>query len=515
MAGGPRDRMVRSIVIAGGGTAGWMAAAALSRALRPELTRITLVESDEIGTVGVGEATIPVIQTFNQILGIDELEFVRETQGTFKLGIEFVDWLRIGERYLHPFGRYGDDFGMTPFHQQWLRARAFGHDIALADYSLNTVAAYGRRFDRPGQGSPPVFSTYSYAYHFDASLYGRYLRRYAEARGVERVEGRIVDVGLRGEDGFIERLTLADGRQLDGDLFIDCTGFRALLIGQSLGFGYEDWSRWLPCDRALAVPTRRIEDPLPYTRSTARSAGWQWRIPLQHRTGNGYVYSSRFLSDDEAKATLLANLDGDPLDDPRPLRFTAGRRSQGWARNCIALGLASGFLEPLESTSIHLIQTGIAKLLTLFPDLAFDPVVVDEYNRQVREEIDSIRDFLILHYHATERDDSDFWKYCRTMAIPDTLATKIEMFRSTGRILERGYDLFHTASWIAVMLGQGIDPQRYDPLVDAVPAREAAAVLSGIRTVIARTAEAMPTHQQFIDRNCRADTVDTRLERTA
>jgi tryptophan halogenase len=499
-----REQRIRSIVIAGGGTAGWMAAAALSRVLRPEQVSVTLVESDEIGTVGVGEATIPVIQTFNGILGIDEYEFLRETQGTFKLGIEFVDWLRPGHRYFHPFGRYGDDFGLTPFHQQWLRARAFGHEVPLADYSLNTRAAYAGRFQRPDKASQPVFSTYTYAYHFDASLYARYLRGYAEARGIERVEGRIEGVDLRGEDGFIESLRLADGRSLAADLFLDCTGFRALLIDGALGVGFEDWSRWLPCDRALAVPTRRIEDPVPYTRSTAREAGWQWRIPLQHRTGNGYVYCSRYVSDDEARATLLDGLDAEPLAEPRLLRFLAGRREVAWSRNCISLGLASGFLEPLESTSIHLIQTGVAKLLSWFPDCRFDPMTIDEYNRQVREELHSIRDFLILHYSATERSDSPFWDYCRTMEIPETLRTKIEIFRSSGRLVERGYDLFHPPSWLAVMLGQGIDPQDFDPLVDAVPATEAAAVLSGMRTVIGKTAEGMPSHQQFIDRHCRA-----------
>jgi tryptophan halogenase len=498
-----QDR-IRSVVIAGGGTAGWMAAAALARAMRTELVRVTLIESEEIGTVGVGEATIPVIQQFNALLGIDEFEFLRETQGTFKLGIEFVDWLRPGGRYLHPFGRFGDDFGMTAFHQQWLRARAFGHDAPIWDYSLNSLAAHAGKFDRPGAKSPPVFSTFSYAYHFDAGLYARYLRRYAEARGVERIEGRIVDVALRGDDGAIDKLTLDDGRNFAADLFIDCTGFRALLIGEALGVPFEDWSHWLPCDRAVAVPCDRVEDPIPYTRATARAAGWQWRIPLQHRTGNGYVYSSAHLSDDEAQGVLLANLDGAAQGDPRLLRFRAGRRERAWSRNCVALGLASGFLEPLESTSIHLIQTGIAKLLTLFPDRRFDPAVVDEYNRQVRNEVHMVRDFLILHYSATERGDSPFWDHCRTMEIPDTLQAKIDMFRRTGRVVEYGYDLFHPPSWIAVMLGQGIVPESYDPMVDSVPPCEVAAALSGMRNVIARTAEAMPSHQAFIDRHCRA-----------
>jgi len=502
------DNRIRSVVIAGGGTAGWMAAAILSRALPRERLQISLVESDEIGIVGVGEATIPLIQNFNAILGIDELDFVRKTQGTFKLGIEFVDWHRVGSRYIHPFGRYGDDFGMTPFHQQWLRARSYGYDAPISDFSLTIQAALRGRFDKPAKGSPSVFSTYTYAYHFDASLYAKYLRGYAEQRGVERIEGKIADVLLRGEDGFIEALEMEDGRRFEADLFIDCTGFRALLIGKALGVGYEDWSNWLPCDRALAVPTQRTENPIPYTRSTARASGWQWRIPLQHRTGNGYVYSSRFISDEDARSELLANLDAPPTAEPRQLRFTTGRRTDAWAKNCISLGLSSGFLEPLESTSIHLIQTGCAKLLTWFPERDFDPLVVAEYNRQVREESESIRDFLVLHYHATERDDSPFWTHCRTMDVPDSLRSKMEIFRRTGRVPEPSYDLFHPASWVAVMLGQGMVPQSFDPMVDSVAPREAAAVLAGMRKVIAEAAEHMPMQQQFIDLHCRAEPVE-------
>jgi len=504
------DNRIRSIVIAGGGTAGWMAAAILSRATRPELMKITLIESDEIGIVGVGEATIPLIQNFNQILGIDEFDFVRKTQGTFKLGIEFVDWFKLGERYIHPFGRFGDDFGMTPFHQQWLRARHYGYDAPIAEFSLTTQAALRGKFDKATSKSPPVFSTYTYAYHFDASLYAKYLRGYAEQRGVERVEGKIGEVSLQPDDGFIEALVMEDGRRFGADLFIDCTGFRSLLISQALGAGYEDWSQWLPCDRALAVPTQRIADPIPYTRATARSAGWQWRIPLQHRTGNGYVYSSRFITDEDARAELLANLDAPPAAEPRPLRFTAGRRTEQWRKNCVSLGLASGFLEPLESTSIHLIQTGVSRLLSLFPERDCDPMVRDEYNRQAREEIESIRDFLVLHYSATQRDDTPFWDYCRTMEVPDSLRWKTEMFRRTGRVPQPSYDLFHPTSWIAVLLGQGISPKSFDPMVDAIPPHEASAVLAGMRKVIAETAEAMPRQQQFIDYHCRAEPVEMR-----
>ncbi|KRC78425.1 tryptophan halogenase [Sphingomonas sp. Root241] len=479
-----------------------MAAAALSTALKPHQCRIVLVESEEIGTVGVGEATIPPIQLFNKLLGVDECEFVRETQGTFKLGIEFVGWLREGERYFHPFGRYGDDFGLTPFHQQWLRARTLGNATPLDAWSLNHQAAYRGRFEIPTPQSGRVFSTFSWAYHFDASLYARYLRGLAESRGVERIEGKIAEVVLRPENGFVERLTLADGRGLEADLFLDCTGFRGL-ITEALDTGYEDWTRWLPCDRALAVPCARIADPEPFTRSTARPAGWQWRIPLQHRTGNGQVYCSGAISDDAVHASLMANLDGAPEAEPRQLRFTTGRRRRAWNRNCIALGLASGFLEPLESTSIHLIQTGISRLLSWFPDRNFDPLLATEYNRLVDAEMESIRDFLVLHYQANQRDEP-FWRQCRAMAIPDTLAAKIEMFRANGRLIERQHELFHPPSWLAVLLGQGVHPATHDPLADTIAPQELAAILGGMRQVIDQAVDRMPTHQQFIEHHCRA-----------
>ncbi|MFA6118052.1 MAG: tryptophan halogenase family protein [Sphingomonas sp.] len=494
---------IRSIVVAGGGSAGWMAAAALSAALVGTGCRITVVESEEIGTVGVGEATIPPIQAFNRILGIDEAAFVRATQGTFKLGIEFADWLRPGHRYFHPFGRYGDDFGMTPFHQQWLRASAQGDTTPLSAYSLTEAAAYLNRFDRPPDDPRSVFSTFSYAYHFDAGLYAAFLRAYAEARGVTRVEGKIAEVALKPENGFVEALVLEDGRRLEAELFVDCTGFRALLIGGALGVGYDDWSQWLPCDRAIAVPSARMPELPPYTRSTARPAGWQWRIPLQHRTGNGHVYCSRHMDDDEAERILLASLDTPATGDPRRLRFTTGQRKVAWERNVVTLGLASGFLEPLESTSLHLVQSGITKLLAWFPDRDFDPRLRAEYNRLVAREFESVRDFLVLHYQATERE-GPFWQACRTMDVPDTLAAKIEMFRHSGRLIERDKDLFHEASWLAVLLGQGISPERYDTLAEVVPLNEARAVLGGMRKVIATTAAGMPGHAQFIDRHCRA-----------
>ena len=492
---------LRQIVIAGGGSAGWMAAAALAQGLRGTGIAIRLVESEEIGTVGVGEATIPPIQGFNRILGIDEVDFVKATQGTFKLGIEFVDWWRKGERYFHPFGRYGDDFGMVPFHQQWLAARAAGDMTPLAAYSLSDVAAARGRFAPANASAGSVFATFGYAYHFDAGLYAAYLRRFAEARGVVRHEGKIGDVALDPQTGFVTHLTLQDGRRIEGDLFLDCTGFRGLLIGEALGTRYLDWRRWLPCDRAIAVPTERIAPPTPYTRSTARDAGWQWRIPLQHRTGNGHIYSSDFMDDDAAEAVLLANLDARPVGDPRRLRFTTGRREQAWARNVVSIGLSSGFLEPLESTSLHLIQSAITNLLAWFPDRGFDPAIRDEYNRRMAREFDVVRDFLVLHYTATERDDTPFWRHCRAIEVPETLAEKIAMFARTGRLLERDGDIFHDASWLAVMTGQGVLPHGRDLLADGVPAKERSAVLAAMRKVIGQAADAMPSHADTLARH--------------
>ncbi len=489
------NRNIRSIVIAGGGSAGWMAAAALAKALGG-LARITLVESEEIGTVGVGEATIPVIQLFNAVLGIDEGEFLRATQGTIKLGIEFVDWRRPGQRYFHPFGRYGDDFGMTPFHQHWLRARALGDATPIEAYSLTHQAAQAGKFAKPTANSPPVFTTFSYAYHFDAGLYARYLRGYAEARGVERIEGMIAATELDPESGDIAAVTLRDGRRILGDLFIDCTGFRALLIGEALGVGYDDWSAMLPVDRALAVPTARTGPPTPFTRATAREAGWQWRIPLQHRTGNGHVYSSRFTDDDRARAVLLANLDAEPVGEVRPLRFTTGRRRRIWEKNCVAIGLSAGFLEPLESTSLYLIHVGITRLLSWFPTRDFDPASRDHYDRATRMEYETIRDFLILHYKATERDDTPFWNYVRTMPVPDALAERIELFRTSGRIPDCAGQSFKEASWLAVMLGQGIEPRGHDPLADTMDPAGLARIFAAMRHTIGQAVAGMPAHME-------------------
>ena len=500
MTNGP----IEKVVIVGGGTAGWMSAAALAKIIgdMPDL-RIELIESEEIGTVGVGEATIPQINLFNALMDIDERDFVRATYATYKLGIEFRDWTHIGHRYVHPFGHYGLDMLGIDFHHHWLKGQALGDPHPLGDYSLSVVAGLDGRFTHPRPDLPnSPLSRISYAFQFDASLYAKYLRRIAESRGVVRTEGRVVDVEQNGETGFVESLVLKDGRHVAGDLFIDCSGFRGLLIEQRLGAGFDDWSKWLPCDRALAVACERSADQQPLTRSTAHSAGWQWRIPLQHRTGNGYVYSSAHISDDEAATTLLANLDGKPLGDPRPLRFKAGHRKQAWVKNVVALGLAGGFLEPLESTSIHLVQTGIARLMTLFPTRQFDPLLIERYNRVTVEEYIDIRDFLVLHYSATQRDDSEFWNYCRTMDLPDGVVAKLEMFRSSGRIFREHDELFTETSWLAAMVGQGVRAKGYHPAAELLSDAETLKRLKHIREVVAETAAALPRQGDYIAQMC-------------
>lgn len=500
------DHRIRHVAVIGGGSAGWMAAAALSHALG-ESCEIALVESDDIGTVGVGEATIPPIKLFNARLGLDENDFLRHTQGSFKLGIQFVDWTQKGHRYIHPFGSFGVDFDVVPLHHYWLRARSRGDTTSVGEYSMAAVAALRCRFDRPTRDPRFVQATYDYAYHFDASLYAKYLRGYAEKRGVRRIEGRIVDVRLSAASGFIESVELANEQRVAAELFLDCTGFRGLLVEGALKTGYEDWSHWLPCDRAVAVPCAHGGEFTPYTRSTCREAGWQWRIPLQHRIGNGYVFCSRHLSEDQAAATLLANLDGQALAEPRLLRFTAGRRKLFWNRNCVAIGLAAGFLEPLESTSIHLIQTGITRLLALFPDRHFDPLAVHEYNRLTQLEWEGIRDFLVFHYHATFRDDAPLWRECRAMSVPETLKYKMDHFRAYGRLVSTSLELFQNSNWLAILVGQMLWHERYDPLVDQRTHVDADRALASLRKAIREAAEAMPTHRDYIERHCRAERI--------
>jgi tryptophan halogenase len=481
-----------------------MAAAAFARFLNTGQTRITLIESDEIGTIGVGEATIPPLLTFNRMLGVNENEFLAATQGTFKLGIEFVNWGSVGERYFHPFGYHGHDLKGVHFHQLYLRERKRKVMQDISSWSMSAVAAQMGKFARPQVDTKPPFGQLLYAFHFDASLYARYLRSYAEARGVRRLEGKIVDATLRASDGFVESVTLNDGRTIEGDLFIDCSGFRGLLIEQKLETGYEDWTHWLPCDRAIAVPSENPGNPDPFTRATAHQFGWQWRIPLQHRMGNGHVYSSAFISDDEAEQVLLANLERPPLDTPRRLSFTTGMRKLAWSRNVVSMGLSSGFVEPLESTSIHLIQAGIAKLIALFPDKRFNAVERDEYNKQMRDLFEDVRDFVILHYHANDRDDSVFWNQCREMTVPDSLQRKIDLFRAKARVFREGFDLFATTSWVAVMLGQHVVPQEHEPAADALDEDRVSDALEQMRTGYFETAQAMPTHAEFIARCCAA-----------
>ncbi|HEY6926065.1 MAG TPA: tryptophan halogenase family protein [Steroidobacteraceae bacterium] len=494
---------LRTVVIVGGGTAGWMTAAALSWAFRGRLT-LRLIESLEIGTVGVGEATIPHIRSFNQRLGIDERDFMARTQATFKLGIEFRDWGRIGAAYIHPFGAYGSPVGGVDFHHYWLKQRLAGDPTSLSDYSLPIVAAYLNRFSPPVADSRSLLSTFSYAYQFDAGLYAAFLRRYAEERGTVRTEGKVVDVRVSPEGGTIQAVTLADGRVIDGDLFIDCSGFRGLLIEQTLRAGYEDWTHWLPCDSAVAVPCETCGPWRPYTRATADEYGWRWRIPLQHRVGNGYVFCSRYIDTNTATEVLMRSLEGTPLADARLLRFVTGKRRKQWVGNCVAIGLSSGFLEPLESTSIHLIQQAITYLIELFPERRFDPADAAEFNRVMDLEYERVRDFLILHYNATERTDTAFWDYCRTMRLPESLVHRMELFRARGTLVTYREGCFLDPSWIAVCVGQGVVPRRYDPLADGVPNDRLAIHLQTLRRAILQTAGSMPDHQRVIARYCPA-----------
>lgn len=494
---------ISSIVIVGGGSAGWMTAAALSRFL-PTHVAITLVESDAIGTVGVGEATIPNIATFNAMLGIDEDEFLSATGGTFKLGIEFRDWGRLGERYMHPFGQFGYDLAGTDFHHFWMRQRAEGVPHELAEYSLNTKAAYADKFARSDGDPRSPLAPMRHAYHFDASLYAAFLRRHAEGRGVSRIEGRVVDVEKKGESGHVQSVLLESGQKLSGELFVDCSGFRGVLIEQSLESGFESWRKWLPMDRAVAMPCEAVEPPRPYTISAAQRAGWIWHIPLQHRVGNGHVYCSEHCNSDEALAALEQALPGEPLAGPNHLHFEAGCRHEYWKGNCVAIGLSAGFIEPLESTSIHLIQTGIAKLLALFPDRSFHAPDRDEFNRLLRVSFEHIRDFIIMHYIASARDDSPFWQQMRQTEPPQSLSEKIALLEGYGRFSRNDEELFTLPNWLAVLHGQGRGPRFYSPMADAIPQANVTQGLDNMRAHIAKTVRAMPSHQDFLERFCKA-----------
>ncbi|HEV2271394.1 MAG TPA: tryptophan halogenase family protein [Steroidobacteraceae bacterium] len=492
-----RARAVRKVVIVGGGTAGWMAATALARVLTASQCEITLVESEAIGTVGVGEATIPSLPAFHALLGIAERDFLRATGATFKLAIQFRDWQRLGATCLHPFGPYGIDSRHNLFQAYWLRRREEGHPSALEEWSVTGLAArLGRVGGLPMDKSSPL-KHLSYAYHLDAVLYARFLRAYAEERGVSRIEGRVVDVTVDSR-GMVAALRLQDGRSVSGDFFIDCSGFQALVLAGALKTDYIDWSQWLPCDRAVAVQCESAADLAPVTQATARESGWQWRIPLQHRVGNGYVYSSAHLGDDEAAARLAERLEGKPLAAPRLLRFQAGRRRRVWVGNCLALGLAAGFLEPLESTSIHLVQTGLARLFALFPDRDFDPAISAEYNRQTALEYEHVRDFLILHYAASQRDDSPFWRQCRALQLPEMLAYKRDLFTRTGRIAVLEYETFQPASWLAIYTGLGVWPQGHEPVIDIFGSAAMAASFEAMPAMIRKAVAALPAHAAYL-----------------
>ena len=496
---------IKKVAIIGGGSAGWMTAAALSNALQGSC-EITLIESEEIGTIGVGEATIPPVKYFNAQLGIEEAEFMRETNATFKLGIEFIDWAQRGQSYFHPFGVYGAEFDQTPFYQYWMREALAGNTSKnIEEFSMAWAASAKGKFQHPEKDKRKIQSTFDYAYHFDANLYARYLRTFSQKRGVKRLEGKVDNVSLVPENGFIKSVSMDDGRIIDADLFVDCTGFYGVLIEQSLETGYEDWSHWLPCNRAVAVPCESASQHLlPYTKSSANTAGWRWRIPLQHRVGNGVVYCSEYMKSDAAEELLLKNIDGAPLQEARHLRFVTGRRKKFWNKNCVAIGLSAGFMEPLESTSLHLIQYAIMRLLALFPDNSFSPMLEEEYNALTSAEYERIRDFLILHYKATEREDSEFWKYCKNMPIPDRLAYKIEQFKNNGILSSDERELFHNPSWIAVYLGQGIFPQRAPALSQyrlQVPVAER---LGQVKTAMQDAVAAMPDHRAYIENYCQS-----------
>lgn len=501
-----KKNAISKIVVVGGGTSGWMVASALSKVLGCNNYSITLVESEQIGTVGVGEATIPMINLFNGILGVSEDEFVRETNATFKLGIEFVNWGSNGKSYFHPFGSFGVDMEGIGFNHFWMRWKKEGGGLDYSKFSMETEAARANKFVRTaGETGPAYMPKVNYAFHFDASLYAAYLRRYSEQRGVKRIEGKIIEVKQNPDSGYIESVRLENETLVEGDFFIDCSGFRGLLIEQTLKAGYEDWSRWLPVNKAVAVPCESSGQLLPYTRATAREFGWQWRIPLQHRIGNGYVFCDKFLPVDEATEKLMSRLDGAATAEPRVLSFVTGVRKKCWIKNCVAVGLASGFLEPLESTSIHLVQVAIAKLLTMFPQDHIIDFMVDRFNREMEHEYTDVKDFLIAHYKVTDREDTEFWRYVKHMEIPATLQEKLDTFQRRGEVMVKMDELFKEQSWFSVLVGQGMFPEAYHPIADVVSEDDLRIRLTQIRTGIQNRLNMMPAHEEFIAKHCKSE----------
>jgi tryptophan halogenase len=491
---------ITKVVIAGGGTAGWMAAAALSKLLGKAFD-ITVVESDQIGTVGVGEAAIPTLTAFHRLLGLNEQALMKATHATFKLGINFENWQQKNKTYMHGFGRVGKDCWAGEFQHFWLHGKQNNINADFSNYCFEIQAAKQNKFALAQKAG------LNYSYHLDATLYAKFLREFAEQHGVNRIEGKIVGVNKHQQSGDIESITLENGQNIEGQLFIDCTGFVGLLIEKALNTGYEDWSHWLPNDSAVAVQTKTVNDPIPYTRSIAHDSGWQWQIPLQHRVGNGMVYCSKYLSDDDAKRTLLDNIDGEPLTQPRVIKFKTGRRRKGWNKNCVALGLSSGFLEPLESTSIHLIMSGILRLIRLFPFEGITQSAVNEYNLQLTTELTHIRDFIILHYKATERTDSPFWRHCKSMEIPQSLQQRLDLFKETGRVFTTEGELFRVDSWSQVMLGQGVYPEQYHKIAAIMKQHELEGFLGQIRATIANAVTALPSHQTFLNEYCKSTPV--------
>lgn len=493
---------LKQIVIVGGGAAGWMTAAALSKFLKPNDVSLTLVESDEIGIVGVGEATIPDMLQFNLFLGIVEAELMRATDATFKLGVEFVDWARPGARYFHPFGFHGVDIDGLDFHQHWLHCRAQGAAQPLGEYCLTEIVAKQNKFAFPDTRVPGAPASYlRYAYHFDAALYAAFLRKFAEQRGVKRVEGKVCEILRAPESGDLAGLKLESGQTISGEFFFDCSGFRSLVLDKTLGVPWVDWRHWLPCDRALAVACQHNGPLLPYTRSTAKAAGWQWRIPTQRRTGNGHIFCSDFINEDEAASTLLSGLDGEVIGAPRLIKFATGHRRTFWEKNCVAIGLSAGFLEPLESTSLYLIRQGISRFIALFPDASVPAVNRDEYNRWMQKDFEQVRDLLVLHYHVNGREEP-FWRHCQNIKIPESLQRRLALFAEGGRFLRFEGELFPNASWVSVMLGQGVTPKTIDPLVSAYPVSEIAHKLGLLHQAMHQYSNSLPRHEDVLRQYC-------------